>query len=274
MFQNLWYQIGRSLINVYVRNILRADIRQDGKLPQGAKIIAANHPSTNDPAFVTALTNEQTTILIKDTLFKVPVFGRSLRMSGHVPVIAGNGRAALEEGIRLLKAGRTVIIFPEGEISPENGFNRPHTGVARLALATGAPVIPVGISLNHNRIRRVHTQVEGKAETGCWYLRGPYAMTIGDPITFHGSAENHEQVRTVTGQIMQSIASLHRLSSQRLATDRTPRLGTSSPKAALHVAWKGTTLSAQQYLRVFSHTGVFATVEMVWGMLRSFARNI
>src|SRR5690348_7878823 len=132
MLQNFWYQLGRLIVDLYVRFVIRADIYHYSAMPKGAKIIAVNHPCTNDPAFVTTITHEQTTILIKDTLFKIPLFGKSLRMAGHVPVVSGNGRAALEAAIRLVKAGRTVMVFPEGEISPENGFHKAHTGVARL----------------------------------------------------------------------------------------------------------------------------------------------
>jgi 1-acyl-sn-glycerol-3-phosphate acyltransferase len=218
MFQNAWYQLGRSLVKAYVQHVLRANIVQEHKLPRGAKILAANHPSTSDPAFITVLVEEQTSILIKEALFKVPVFGRSLRAAGHIPVIRGNGRAALEEGLRLLKAGRTIIIFPEGEISPESGPLKPHTGVARLALCSGAPVIPVGISLDHKLVRFVPTRVEGEDEPSAWYLHGPYAMTVGKPIPFHGDVTDHEQVRRVTGEIMEKIVSLREIGQRRLET--------------------------------------------------------
>lgn len=216
MFQKIWYMIGRAAVNYYVRHILRADIQHEYPLPDGPKIIAVNHPSTSDPAYVTALFTEQTSILILETLFKVPVFGRSLRMAGHIPVVPGSGRDALEEATRLLKAGRTVIIFPEGVISPAAGMHKGHTGVARLALSTGAPVVPVGISLDPAQIRMVQTKVEGKMEPGAWYLHGPYAMTVGTPSTYHGDANDHEQVRGVTGQIMQGIAVLKQRGEHRL----------------------------------------------------------
>lgn len=217
MFQNTWYQIGRSIVNFYVRSILRANIVHETPLPSGAKILAVNHPSTSDPAFVTILIKEQASILIRETLFKVPVFGRSLRMAGHVPVIAGNGRAALEEGVRLLKAGRTVIIFPEGEISPEGGPLKPHTGIARLALLTGAPVVPVGISLDHQQVRIVQTRVEGRLEPSAWYLHGPYAMTVGTPRVYAGDVEDRDHVCSVTNQIMSNIIALSQKGHARLA---------------------------------------------------------
>ncbi len=288
MFQKTWYQIGRSIVGFYLRHVIRADIHHRQPLPKGAKIIAANHPSTSDPAFVTVLTREQTTILIKETLFKVPLFGRSLRMAGHVPVVAGNGRAALEEATRLLRSGRTVVIFPEGEISPEGSFNKAHTGVARLALATGAPVIPVGISLDHSKIHRIHTQVEGKQETGAWYLNGPYAMTVGEPMTFQGSADDHEHVHAVTGQIMQRLATLSGHGALRLAARRAPalqpqnstnempastRLSTASPATTVQVAWKGTWQAFQHSAHVVTRSPLFRAAESVVVVILMYARH-
>jgi 1-acyl-sn-glycerol-3-phosphate acyltransferase len=215
--QKTWYMAGRFIVHAYLKYMMRADVQHETPLPRGAKILVANHPSTSDPAFVTTLVKEQTSILILETLFKVPVFGQSLRMAGHVPVSPGNGRAALDEGIRLLKAGRTVVIFPEGVISPaEGGFHKAHTGAARLALASGAPVVPVGISLDQRHVRRINTNVDGKSEMGTWYLDGPYAMTVGEPVTFGGSLEDREAVRAVTGQIMAQIAHLSEKSATRM----------------------------------------------------------
>ncbi len=276
MFQNFWYQLGRWVIYLYLRFIIRADIYRSDAFPRGAKIIAVNHPTTNDPAFVTALLAEHTSILIKETVFKIPLFGRSLRMAGHVPVIAGKGQAALEEGIRLLRAGRTVMIFPEGEISPGAGALKPHTGVARLALATGAPVIPVGIGLETHKIRYVTSKIAGEMEPSAWYLRGPYAMTVGEALFFEGNPEDREQVRAVTTQVMQRILLLSRASQFRLAAQHarqsvqptlTSRLGKVNPKAGLQVAWKGTGLAIGHTGRMISRSTVFRLAESGSGVL-------
>lgn len=221
MFQKIWYAIGRALVVVLSRIMLKIDVHWKSPRPRGPVILAANHPSTTDPAFVTTLVPEQTSILILETLFKVPLFGRSLRMSGHIPVIAGQGQAALDEATRLLKAGRTIIIFPEGVISPaEGGLHHGHTGVARLALETGAPVVPVGIGLDQKHLQWIETVVEGKREPGAWYLHGPYAMTAGHALHFSGSCQDRELVRRVTDLIMQQIAGLAQESAARLAPAR------------------------------------------------------
>ena len=217
MFQKSWYMAGRGLIGLYVRNLLHADISQTFSMPAGPKIIAVNHPSTGDPAFVTTLLNEQASILILDAVFRIPVFGRSLRMAGHVPVIPGKGKEALAEAVRLLKSGRTVIIFPEGVISTPGGFNTFHSGVARLALATGVPVVPVGISLDSNRIRLMGHKIEQHDDPMAWYLHGPYAMTVGRAISFEGCETDFDRVQQVTEIIKRNIIGLSRAGKNRLA---------------------------------------------------------
>lgn len=276
MFQNTWYQMGRAIVNFYARGIMHADIQLNTPLPKGAKIIAANHPSTNDPAFVTLITREHVTILIKGSLFKLPLFGRSLRMSGHVPVMCGNGQAALEAGIRLLKAGRTVMIFPEGEISPEGGYNRAHTGVARLALATGAPVIPVGISLDQKKVRLVPTQIEGEQDTGTWYLKGPYAITVGQPVTFRGDPNDRAHAQTVTGQVMQHITGLSEAGHRRLAAASPrparlplPQVSLARPKSTVRYAWKESWQAFKETAQKVGRSPAFRAVEsmlVVWFM--------
>ncbi len=217
MFQSAWYRMGRGLVTLAAHTVLKMDVIWKYPRPTGPVILAANHPSTSDPAIITTLVPEQTTILIKDVLFKVPLFGKSLQMAGHLPVTHGQGCATLKEAERLLRAGRTVVIFPEGEISPaEGGFNKPHSGLARLALATGATVIPVGIALDPFYVQTLNTQVEGQIEPGKWYLHGPYAMTVGQPLTFAGSSDDRARVKEVTEQVMQQIAALTQESARRV----------------------------------------------------------
>lgn len=228
MFQRFWYGIGRILVSIFAGLALRMNVLWKIPRPTGPMILVANHPSTTDPALITTLVPQQTSILIKSVLFQVPLFGRSLRMSGHIPVFEGGGKAALEEAERLLRAGRTIVIFPEGEISPlEGGFKKPRTGAARLALSTGAPVIPVGIGLDPACMQIIETQVEGKPEPGTWYFHGPYAMTVGEPMVFNGSPENRELVREVSQQIMSQIITLAHESSDRLSQN--PVYGVSLP---------------------------------------------
>ncbi len=232
MFQEVWYGMGRMIVDAWLRTVMQVKVNRDMPIPAGAKIIAVNHPTTADPAYVTTLLGEHTSILIKETLFKVPLFGRSLKAAGHIPVLAEKGKLALEEAVQRLQADRAVMIFPEGEISPrQGGMHKAHSGAARLALLTGAPVVPVGIAVHPDFIHPVLTRVEGKLELGNWYFFGPYAMTIGEPMFFTGEAEDRHLVHSVTEQIMHAIASLSRESARHIAAQRVP--GIRSLMAAL-----------------------------------------
>ncbi|NMB90706.1 MAG: 1-acyl-sn-glycerol-3-phosphate acyltransferase [Chloroflexi bacterium] len=221
IWEKSWYFLGRAAVEAAAPLLFRMDIARQAAIPAGAKILAANHPSTIDPVMLTTLVPEQVGILISETLFKVPGLGRSLRMAGHIPVEEGRGQACLESGVRYLQAGRTVGIFPEGAISPlEGGLHRAHTGVARLALAAGVPVIPIGFALERQNLRLVETVVDGRRETGTWYLHGAYAITVGEPMRLKGNLEGRAQVRAAAGQVMERIAQLSRESALRLETAR------------------------------------------------------
>ena len=102
--------------------------------------------------------------------------------------------------------------------------------MARVALRTGAPVIPIGIGLQRERIHVAETQMDGGAETALLYLRGPYALTVGRPLRFTGAVDDQDHVRAVAGQIMDHIEHLARESDRRIPTTQ-PR-ATSLPKLA------------------------------------------
>jgi 1-acyl-sn-glycerol-3-phosphate acyltransferase len=217
MLDKILYRTGQSAVGLYAGTMLKLDVVQHAPLPVGPKIIAVNHPTTTDPILMMAVVPEQMSILITEMVFKVPAVGQFMRLAGHIPVVAGNGRAAFDEALRLLEAGRTVGIFPEGALSPlEGGVHRPHTGAARLALSSGAPIIPVGIHLQRERIYFVETTVDGHTEVARWYLRGPYSVTIGQAMVCQGDVENRECVRAVSERVMERIAQLARESSLRV----------------------------------------------------------
>ena len=213
------YRLGRSAVSLFTRAALNMDVHWRAPLPEGPKILAANHPTTTDPFFILTLLSEQTSVLVTGGAFEVPLFGAYLRRAGHVPVLRNSGGATIQAATEQLKSGRTVAIFPEGALSPLEGgigFHRPRSGAARLALATGAPVIPIGIGLQQERIRTVDVELEGQAEQGRIYSSGPYAITVGKPLWFEGNVENWDYVRLVSERIMQRIVSLSQQSALRL----------------------------------------------------------
>jgi 1-acyl-sn-glycerol-3-phosphate acyltransferase len=211
------YTLGRSLVAAYMGLLLDVDIQRDAPLPKGPKILAANHPTTTDPLYLLTLLSEPVSILTTAASFDVPGVGAYLRATGHVPAVRGSGGATVEAVVRKIEAGRSVAIFPEGALSPlAGGFHRPHSGVARAALCTGAPVIPVGIGLQRDRIHVIEAEVDGDKAIGHLYSSGPYAMTVGRPLTFAGDIRDQARVRAVAGTIMHHIRDLAHESQRRI----------------------------------------------------------
>lgn len=236
LVQNLIYSSSRAIIRTYARLMLKLDILWQSPLPTGPKLIVANHPSMTDPFLLPLLSPEPIKLLITVKAFHVPVFGAYLYKSGHIPVVPGNGRTAFKAVHRLLKAGHSVALFPEGWVSPQQeGFNPPRTGTARLAMLTGVPIVPVGIYLQRERNHVITTTIKGAHSVGYWYLRGPYSMTVGHPLHFKGDVQDQDRVKFVSDSIMQRIISLAHQSEHRTTGNSPPPYPGVSVRKLAHV---------------------------------------
>jgi 1-acyl-sn-glycerol-3-phosphate acyltransferase len=223
MLNNPLYTLVRLLLLLFAAVMLKLSIRRLGKLPAGPKIFVSNHPSATDPFMIHIISRERLNVLITAKAFSVPVFGWFLRTIREIPVPLEQGSIALEDASQYIRDGKSVAIFIEGHISPPDGsFLPPRTGAARLAVQTGAPIIPVGIFLRRELSICIKSKISGKQVQAHWCFRGPYAMTVGHPMQFDGNVEDHQHVRTVSETIMQQIRLLaheseHRILSPELA---------------------------------------------------------
>ena len=150
-YSNAWRRVSRIILRPTIRALMKHDWQGQENLPAaGGTIVAANHLSYAD-VLALALFCDQAgrypTFLAKSSLFKIPVLGPIIGKLGQLPVYRGQTDAALvlrdaEQGVR---DGACVIFYPEGTVTrdPELWPMAAKTGVARLALATGAPVFPV-----------------------------------------------------------------------------------------------------------------------------------
>lgn len=186
--------------------MLRLRVVFQAPLPVDPKIFVTNHPTTSDPFILTAIIKEPASIFIRDYLFKAPVFGKYLELAGHIPVIPGEGKSAMEKALTLLKKGISIVVFIEGGTSPiGGGYHPPKTGAIRLALDSGCPIVPVGIRVARKNIKYAKTTLGKEEQQGIWYFNGPYCVTFGKSFRVKGNVEDRNLVRFLSEKLMKRI---------------------------------------------------------------------
>lgn len=176
----------------------------------GPVILASNHLSFSDSFFLPLMVRRRVTFLAKAEYFTTPgIKGALSRIffsaAGQVPVDRGDpdaARAALNTGIRLLNSGAVLGIYPEGTRSPDGRLYRGKTGVARLALASGAVVVPCAM---------VGTNIIQPTGRVIPKLRPRPGIRVGAPLDFsryHGMAGDRFVERSVTDEIMYELMQL------------------------------------------------------------------
>lgn len=134
-----------------IRVMTDSDWQGTEHLPNGGCVVAANHISYADPSALGRFLHDNghpPFFLAKDALFELPFLGRWLTAAGQVPVRRGTGEAisAYADAVEAVRAGKTVVVMPESTITkdPDLWPMRGKTGVVRIALATGCPLVPLG----------------------------------------------------------------------------------------------------------------------------------
>ncbi len=202
----LFYLLSVPLAWAIIHSLYRLDVKKKSPLPHGPKIIAVNHPSFLDPLVIASVLSQQSYIFMTEVMFRIPVIRTYLRLSGHIPVTPGHGEEALQCVLEHLRQGHTIMNFPEGNNSPmEGGFLKEHTGIARMALASGVPVYPAGIFILRERLRTRVDVVDGKTRVSHWYMKGPFVVTIGSPTVYQGDHQDRDRCREVAHAIMLTI---------------------------------------------------------------------
>jgi 1-acyl-sn-glycerol-3-phosphate acyltransferase len=229
------------LIGKVYQTLLPQDCKALGAdhLPRGAKIVAANHPNCTDTFFLPWAIKDQIHTLIQGSLFHKPLFGRLLTGSGQIPVYPGQGAAALQKACEYLADGQTVLLYPEAQWNPDNKRLQGRSGAVRMSLATGAPIIPLGIHVPDDDTRWVRLNDHGKIRQARWQIKGRCYLCFGDP--WLPSAEVHGDVdsgliHALTDQLMDKIQEQTRraILESRLETPvkRSPTVATAAGSAA------------------------------------------
>ena len=201
------YQALKSFLIPILVSLFRPNVSGLRHVPQtGKAIIASNHLSFSDSIFMPLVVPRKVTFLAKSEYFTSPGLKGFIKKYifislGQVPVDRSGGRrseAALLTGLRLLSEGACIGIYPEGTRSPDGKLYKGRTGIARMALESGAPVIPVAM-LNTAEIQPTGQVVPKVRQV---------EMRFGEPMTFTGDPTDVQVLRQITDEIMKKIQEL------------------------------------------------------------------
>jgi 1-acyl-sn-glycerol-3-phosphate acyltransferase len=201
------YKLLKSFLFPLLMLIFRPKVSGLRHVPSnGPLIIASNHLSFSDSIFMPLVVPRSVTFLAKSEYFTSPGFKGFIKKItfialGQVPVDRSGGKrseAALLTGLKLLKDNHCIGIYPEGTRSPDGRLYKGRTGIARMAIESGAPIIPVAM-FNTAEIQPTG-QVVPKVRR--------VEMVFGEPIYFTGDSTDQAVLRAATNQLMEKIAEL------------------------------------------------------------------
>jgi 1-acyl-sn-glycerol-3-phosphate acyltransferase len=204
---NLPYGTLRAFLTPFLMVLFRPKVKGLRHVPaSGPVIIASNHLSFSDSIFMPLVVPRKVTFLAKSEYFTSPGPKGLLKKLtfialGQVPVDRSGGRrseAALITGLKVLAEGKCLGIYPEGTRSPDGRLYKGRTGIARLAIESGAPIIPVAM-FNTEKIQPTGTVVPKVMRV---------EMIFGEPMYFEGDSTDLQHLRDVTDKIMSTIQSL------------------------------------------------------------------
>ena len=148
---NVVHYIGKfwSLLNIYLSGT-RLTIKGTERIKKGhTYIVMSNHQGLVDPWVLIGTLPLQLRWTIKSEVKKMPIFGYALERMGHIYVGKKKwkqGDLTLQEALKKLKKGSSVVIFPEGTRSKDGYLQRFHKGGAIIAIRSGVPILPVTIN--------------------------------------------------------------------------------------------------------------------------------
>lgn len=204
MLNNLPYGVLRAFLTPFLMSAFRPKVKGLRNVPgKGPVIIASNHLSFSDSIFMPLVVPRKVTFLAKSEYFTSPGPKGLLKKLtfialGQVPVDRSGGRrseAALLTGLKILAEGNCLGIYPEGTRSPDGRLYKGRTGIARLAIESGAAIIPVAMS-NTDKIQPTGKVIPNLHRVG---------MIFGEAMYFDGDSTDLQYLRVVTDQIMKKI---------------------------------------------------------------------
>jgi 1-acyl-sn-glycerol-3-phosphate acyltransferase len=171
------------------------------RVPRPAPAVyACNHLSYFDTPALFASLRFQFRILAKSSLFKIPFLGWYLRRSGQVPVDASDTHASLRSlnaGVKTLKGGLPLVIFPEGGRTPDGKLHTFLSGMAYMAVRAKVPIVPMALVGTYQALP-MHV----------YHIRPrPFLLVVGDPISTQDYSLR--QLDELTARVFDAITALY-----------------------------------------------------------------
>ena len=172
---------------------------------RGPVILACNHRSFLDSIFVPLVLRRRVTFVAKAEYFDDPKTAWFFRGVGQIPIRREGGSAgerALASATEVLNAGGVFAIYPEGTRTRDGFLHRGHTGVARLAIRTGTPIVPVGL-IGTDEVQPVDKRMPN--------LFRRVTVRFGealDPERYGDMDQEHLALRELTDEVMYEIGQL------------------------------------------------------------------
>jgi 1-acyl-sn-glycerol-3-phosphate acyltransferase len=184
---------------VWFAGLYRVELDGTARIPDtGPVILVANHESLIDPFLLGLATPRPIRYMAKEELWRYPVLRQLMEWFGTFPVERGAGdRQAVGRAAQLLAEGEVLGMFPQGTCLPYP--ERPwYRGAARLALSTGAPLVPVCIVGSERALR------PGKFKVGLPRIR----VVVGEPIRVEPSRPTVAAAKELTARIERAVEEL------------------------------------------------------------------
>jgi 1-acyl-sn-glycerol-3-phosphate acyltransferase len=171
-----------------------------GRERPGPAVYACNHLSYLDTPALFASLRFQFRILAKAGLFKIPFMGWYLRRSGQVPVDSSDTHAGLRSlnfGVKTLRAGLPLVIFPEGGRSADGKMQDFLSGLAYMAVRAGVPIVPMALVGTYEALPMHVYHIAPR----------PFLLAIGEPISTQGYSMR--QLDQLTARVRVAIEEMY-----------------------------------------------------------------
>jgi 1-acyl-sn-glycerol-3-phosphate acyltransferase len=200
------YWLVKAVLSPVLRFFFRVRVEGLERIPHdSAAILASNHVSFCDSIFLPMVLRRRVTFVAKAEYFDDPKTAWFFRAVGQIPIRREGGSAsagALMAAREVLQSGGVFGIYPEGTRSPDGRLYKGHTGVARLALDCGVPILPVAM------IGTREAQPIGQVMPRLFM---PITVRIGKPMRFDRFADRSEDpkaLRQITDEVMFELRAL------------------------------------------------------------------